>query len=118
MADLGGGDCAWRPPLLEEDVGVWGLELEGVNDLKTPVRSTRECGRGKTDKESNLRMSAWEYDAPKTALGSVAFPEPFLAFAGRLRQNGEEFLLLFAQSFDHVRGGVDVLRAIYMIANG
>ena len=118
MADLGGGDCVWRLLFLEEDVGVSGLEFEGVNDLKTLVRSTRECGRRKTDKESNLRMSAWEYDAPKTALGSVAFPEPFLAFAGRFRQNGEVFLLLFAQLFDHVRGGVDVLRAFCMIANG
>ena len=118
MADLGGGDCVWRLLLLEEDVGVWGLEFESVNDLKTIVRSTRECGRGKPDKESNLRMSAWEYDAPKTALGSVAFPEPFLAFAGRFRQNGEVFLLLFAQLYDHVRGEVDVLRAICMIANG
>lgn len=42
-------------------------------------------------------MSAWEYEAPKTALGSVVLEEVFLAFAGLLRQNGEVVLLPFGQ---------------------
>lgn len=63
-------------------------------------------------------MSAWEYDAPKTALGSVALPEPVLAFSGRFRQNGEVFLLLFAQSVELLRDGLDVLRAICITLNG
>ena len=44
-------------------------------------------------KESNLRMSVCEYDAPTTMLGSAVFEETFLVFPGLLRQKGEVLLL-------------------------
>ena len=40
-------------------------------------------------KESNFRISAWEYDAPTT----MSVEETFLGLLGLLRQNGEALLL-------------------------
>ncbi len=39
-------------------------------------------------------MSAWEYEAPTTTLGSYALGESCLTFAGRLRQKAVEGFLL------------------------
>ena len=44
-------------------------------------------------KESNFRISAWEYDAPTTMSGSADLEETFLGLLGLLRQNGEALLL-------------------------
>ena len=44
-------------------------------------------------KESNFRISAWEYDAPTTISGSADLEETFLGLLGLLRQNGEVLLL-------------------------
>ena len=51
-----------------------------------------QCDK-ETCKESNLSMSACEYEAPTTTLGSYALGEPCLKFAGRLRQKTVEGLL-------------------------
>ena len=44
-------------------------------------------------KESNLRISVCEYDAPTTMLGSAAFEDTLLGLLGLLRQKGEVLLL-------------------------
>ena len=44
-------------------------------------------------RESNLRISACEYDAPTTMSGSADLEETFLGLFGLLRQNGEVLLL-------------------------
>lgn len=46
-----------------------------------------------TDRESNLSISAWEYEAPTTMFGSEPLEEPFLVADGLLRQKGEVDLL-------------------------
>lgn len=78
---------------MEEDVGVPGREFEGVNDLHTLISTHRGSGQDRANRESNLSMSAWEYEAPKTAFGSEAFDEAILPFVGRFCQKGDVFLL-------------------------
>lgn len=90
--DLGGGVDVLRLLPLDRDGGVWGLELEGVKDLKIVSRSL-EYSHNTAHKESNLRISVCEYDAPMTMLGSAVFEETFLGFPGLLRQKGEVLLL-------------------------
>ena len=90
--DLGGGVDVLRVLPLDRDGGVWGLEFEGVRDLQTVSRS-QEHVQDTAYKESNLRISVCEYDAPTTMLGSAAFEETFLGLLGLLRQKGEVFLL-------------------------
>jgi hypothetical protein len=65
-------------------------------------------------KESNLRISAWEYEAPTTFLPSWLFAEVPEA----VRQNGDEELdsLLLAKAPSH--GDIsNVLGPIYIILN-
>ncbi len=37
--DLGGGVWVLRPTLFDDELGVWGLDVEGVNDLRPSVSS-------------------------------------------------------------------------------
>ena len=77
---------------LDRDGGVWGLEFEGVRDLQIVSRSLEHV-QDTAHKESNLRISICEYDAPMTMLESAVFEEKFLGLLGLLRQKGEVLLL-------------------------
>ena len=90
-----------RPLLLPAEFGVCGLEVDGVNDLQENSKLNKLvfCLRQgpNTYKESNLSMSAWEYEAPTTIFGSEPLEEPFLVIEGRFRQKAEVDLLTICQ---------------------
>lgn len=61
--------------------------------ISEAVSRSPEGVQNTAHKESNLRMSVCEYDAPTTRLGSAAFEETLLELLGLLRQKGEVLLL-------------------------
>ena len=74
------------------------MEVCGVSNSKASriskmVSRSPEYAQNTAHKESNLRISVWEYDAPTTILESAAFEEIFLGLLGLLRQKGEALLL-------------------------
>lgn len=74
------------------------MEVCGVSNwralgISNTVSRSPEYVQTIAHKESNLRMSVCEYDAPTTILGSPAFEETFLGLLGLLRQKGEVLLL-------------------------
>ena len=99
-----------RPLLLPAEFGVCGLEVDGVNDLQENSKLNKLVLRLRQDpntyKESNLSMSAWEYEAPTTIFGSEPLEEPFLVIEGRLRQKADVDLLAICQQLSHFSCGL------------
>lgn len=61
--------------------------------ISKAVSRSLERVQNAAHKESNLRISVCEYDAPTTRLESAAFEETLLELLGLLRQKGEVLLL-------------------------
>ena len=85
--------------LRDVESGVCGLNVEEFKDLCRLLVSIALKGECKIYKESNLSMSAWEYEAPTTR-GPPDCPELLRTFDGRAFQKGELARLLFRQRFN------------------
>ena len=73
-----------------EECGASNLKVLGISKA---VSRRLEGEWKRAHKESSLRISVCEYDAPITMLGSVPLDETFLGLLGLFRQKGEVLLL-------------------------